>query len=753
MSPMRLRRHLVAVVAALAAVAAGLGVSQPTPVAAAGPEPTAGAPEFVRAAPPSIVTLPFLSVSQSSSPSHAQDFTFTGCMGTSGTACDSFVLDDDSDPAVPGARTGMGLSPGTYVITQAPTANWPLMGISCSNTTTEVVDLARRQVTVDLQAGQGVFCTFANRTQTIRITQNTEPNGPQDFAFTGCDESSNCGTFSLDDDTDPGLPVRVETNALPAGTYTVTQAPNAAWDLTELTCNETEVIDLARRRVTITLHPGEAVYCSFTNRSQSITLVQDTAPDSGQDFGFTGCLGSGCSTFSMDDDADAGLPRTITSHGLMPGTYTITQDDVPGHELTAISCPGETVDLAARRATITLGPRDDVTCTFSNRLIPPRLTGIEQIAAGEQHTCALLTSGQARCWGINHHGQLGNGTTTDSMRPVVVLDPEGSGPLTDITRLSAGWARTCALLVSGRAVCWGANSYGQLGDGTSADASLPVLVRSIDGSGPLTGIAQIDARGDQHTCAVQEDGRALCWGRNAFGQLGDGTSTDRSRPAPVVAGDGDTALTDVTSVASGYWHSCALLESGEVRCWGSNSAGALGNGTTVASPRPVVVRNAAGTGPLTGIEQISSSFVLSCGRHTDGRAWCWGQTPEGGGRSHTLPSAILAEDGTSARSDIDAIEAGYLRLCVVTTDAVARCAGESLGSAGSDSTAIPVPVASIGGAGTLGEVAAVTGPYNHVCALLGNGEARCWGHNYGGVLGDGSAVDRVVPVAVGDPEP
>lgn len=743
-------RHLVALVSAAAAIAVALAVRQPTPVAAAGPEP-ATAPDFERGSPPSIVTLPFLSVVQSSSPSHAQDFTFTGCMGTSGRACDTFVLDDDSDPTVPGARTGMGLSPGTYVITQAPTADWPLMGISCSNTTSEVVDLAKRQVTVDLQAGQGVFCTFGNRTQTIRVTQNTEPNGPQDFVFTGCDESAHCSTFSLDDDTDPTLSVRSETNALPAGTYTVTQAPNAAWDLTELTCNETEVIDLARRRATITVHPGEAVYCSFTNRSQSITLVQDTAPDSGQDFGFTGCLGSGCSTFVMDDDADAALPRSITSHGLVPGTYTITQDAVPGHELTAISCPGETVDLSARRATITLGPRDDVTCTFSNRPTPPPLTGVAQLTTGDQHTCALLTTGQARCWGTNHHGQLGNGTTANSMRPVVVLDPEGSGPLTGITRLSAGWARTCALLGSGQAVCWGANSYGQLGDGTSANASLPVLVRSIDGSGPLTGIAQIDARGDQHTCAVQEDGRALCWGRNAHGQLGDGTTTDHLLPAPVVAVDGDNALTEVASLASGYLHSCALLDSGEVRCWGWNLAGELGNGTTSASPRPVVVQNAAGTGPLTGIEQISSSFVLSCGRHSDGRAWCWGQTPEGGGRSHTRPTAILAEDGTSARSDILAVEAGNLRLCVLTTDAVGRCAGAWLGSAGSNSTTIPVPVAGVGGVGTLGEVAALSGTYDHVCAQLRNGEARCWGHNFGGVLGDGTTIDRVFPVAVGDP--
>jgi hypothetical protein len=146
---------------------------------------------------------------------------------------------------------------------------------------------------------------------------------------------------------------------------------------------------------------------------------------------------------------------------------------------------------------------------------------------------------------------------------------------------------------------------------------------------------------------------------------GDGTTTDHLLPAPVVAVDGDTDLTEVASLASGHLHSCALLGSGDVRCWGWNLAGELG--------------------------------------------------------------------------------------CVVTTDALARCAGASHGSAGSDSTTIPVPVAGIGGVGTRGQVAALSGTYNHVCAQLWNGEARCWGHNFGGVLGDGTTIDRVFPVAVGDP--
>lgn len=746
---MRLRRHFVAFIA-VTAVTAALVVTQAQPVAATPTTEGAEVPEFERGVSPEVVTLPFLSVDQSTGPQHPQDFTFTGCMGTTGTACDTFQLDDDdTDATLPGSLTGQGLVPGIYVVTQAPTANWSLTGISCSNTTTEVVDLAKRQVTVDLQDGQGVFCTFSNRSQSIRITQNTEPNDPQDFAFTGCDAASNCTTFTLDDDTDPTHSFRMEGDTLPTGTYTLTQAPDAAWDLTQLTCHGNEVIDLAQRRVTITLDPGDTANCTFTNRTQSITLIQDTTPDGGQDFGFTGCLGSGCSTLALDDDADPALPRSVMSRGLVPGTYTITQDDVPGHELTNISCPGETVDLGARRATITLGARDDVTCTFSNRPIPPPLTDVAEITTGLAHTCARLTDGQARCWGDK---VLGNGAFDAWPTPRVVVAPDGSGPLTDVVDIAAGNYHTCAALGDGRAVCWGTNAAGELGDGTTSGTEVavrPVYVSNPEGTGHLTGVTSVSA-GWYRSCAVLTTGEARCWGNGASGALGDGQFSARSLPVTVLDSDGLSPLDDVTQIVTGLQHSCALLEDGQVRCWGDNTSGTVGDGTFQSRLAPTPVSNEGGTGPLVGVTEISTTWRHTCARTNDSQAVCWGNVPPSSSSS-ARPVVVSNAEGTGPFEGVASVAAGDLHSCLITSSGGSACWGSGpsgqLGHGPTHLAQSPRPVAVLVAPGMPLEGAAqVTAGYSGSCVVLTNAEARCWGR--GGKTGDGTALDRPYAVTV-----
>jgi alpha-tubulin suppressor-like RCC1 family protein len=257
---------------------------------------------------------------------------------------------------------------------------------------------------------------------------------------------------------------------------------------------------------------------------------------------------------------------------------------------------------------------------------PVTVSGVSDaiaVATGWDYTCALLSGGTVQCWGNNKYGQLGNGTTASSPEPVTVLGVSGA------IAVAAGRSHACALLTGGTVQCWGRNDYGQLGDGTTADSSVPVTVSGVSG-------ATVVAPGWwEYTCALVAGGTVQCWGANDYGELGNGTRTNSLVPVTVsgitgavavtagnenscallsggtvqcwgicVGGHGTTTvgswtcnlapvqvsgITGATAVAAGGGQTCAVLSGGTVQCWGGNPDGELGNGTTSSSSVPVTV--------------------------------------------------------------------------------------------------------------------------------------------------------------------
>lgn len=197
---------------------------------------------------------------------------------------------------------------------------------------------------------------------------------------------------------------------------------------------------------------------------------------------------------------------------------------------------------------------------------PARVLGlgsdIEAIAAGAFSTCAVSGSGAAKCWGFNSSGQLGDGTTTTRLKPVAVKRLSSG-----VEAISAGGFHTCALTTGGAVKCWGANDDGQVGDGTGAPRLRPVQVVGLG-----SGVAAISS-GVVHTCAVTDAGSATCWGLPYGDEPDDVTGLSSG----------------VAAVSSGLYHSCAVTDAGVVKCWGENRRGALGDGTTTDSWTPVDV--------------------------------------------------------------------------------------------------------------------------------------------------------------------
>ena len=299
---------------------------------------------------------------------------------------------------------------------------------------------------------------------------------------------------------------------------------------------------------------------------------------------------------------------------------------------------------------------------------------------------------------------------------------------------------------------WGENEYGQLGDGTTINRSTPV---AVDVSGALSGkTVTAVAAGDRHTVAVTSDGKVFAWGRNDQGQLGDGTTISRRTPMAVDMSGALSGKT-VTAVAAGFYHTVALTSDGKVFAWGENDFGQLGDGTYASGTTPVAVDM---SGALLGkrVTAIASGSNHAVAVTSDGKVFAWGYNHDGelgDGTTIFSRSSPVAVDmnGALLGKTVTAIAAGAYHTVAVTSDGKVFAWGDNeagqLGNGTTTNRARPVRVHMSGA--LLGKsVSAIASGYWHTVALTSDGKVFAWGGNYVGQLGDGTTTDRSTPVAV-----
>jgi len=355
-----------------------------------------------------------------------------------------------------------------------------------------------------------------------------------------------------------------------------------------------------------------------------------------------------------------------------------------------------------------------------------------RIAAGDRHACALTSENLAYCWGDNSLGQLGDGTTQHRMAPVAVAGGH------KFIQISGGYNYTCAVTPEFKAFCWGQNTYGKLGDGTTGTRLLPAAVQGNHS------FRQIDA-GRFHTCAVTTTNVAYCWGLNSNGRLGDGsTATRQLRPMPVV---GDLKF---RSISAGTDHTCALTPTNRPFCWGRNNSGQLGDGTTVDkwAPRHVSIRRTfiqieAGT-----LDRFSTTHT--CGVTTMNEAFCWGQN-QAGQLGNGFTNRAIRPTAVAGSLTWKGVAVGGDHNCGLTTANLAYCWGYNyygqLGDGSERGVNAPTRLSPYPVTGGRSFTALTVGE-SHSCGIAVNTRGYCWGN----VLGNGTLDASSTPVSVAGPE-
>ena len=344
------------------------------------------------------------------------------------------------------------------------------------------------------------------------------------------------------------------------------------------------------------------------------------------------------------------------------------------------------------------------------------------VTAGTGHSCAIREDGTAWCWGQNDYGQLGDSTATDSSLPVKV-----SGLTMPNIAIGAGNVYSCALDMTGAVWCWGHNDHGQLGV-PSGDNRVAAQVPGI------TGAKQI-AVGLTHACALLGDGTISCWGNNGHGELGDGSTTDHG---PMIV----PGLSNVVQVSAGDQMTCAVDSTGAGKCWGLNVTGQLGTGNHTDKPTPQAVVGVADT-----FTEIAAGQGYSCALTASNANYCWGAGPLGDGRHDSNGNFITSDTPVQVRAPtgISHLSAGAQTVCGLDPAGNEWCWGyngdDRIGDGSYSNQFQPVQSSFV-------DVVETSVNGSHMCAVDKRGSIRCAGYNRRGELGNGVRLTQGAPQLV-----
>ena len=411
-----------------------------------------------------------------------------------------------------------------------------------------------------------------------------------------------------------------------------------------------------------------------------------------------------------------------------------------------VKAPGASVKPA--KVKVRAGKTVKVRVTFKATALPPptgpptpappappgQKINPHTITAGGAHTCGIDTAGKAWCWGSDQYGQLGDGNDGQGTEyaPVAVA---GGLTFTQLTASRTG--HTCGIDTAQRAWCWGRDYYGQLGDGDDTQAAeyAPVQVQGGHAFVQLTAAPN-------HSCGIDTAGNAWCWGGDISGEIGDGPDNGANEYSPVAVAGG---LTYSRLSASGN-NTCGLTSTGAAWCWGADFSGQLGDGNpgpNEFAPVPVATNRT--------FTDLATGNTHSCAVETTGKAWCWGsdasgQLGDGNDGQGDESAPVMVSSGVS----FTRLVAGYDHTCGVDSTGKAWCWGSDAsgqlgdGNDGQATEYAPAPVLSDA---TFAVLAAGS---EHTCGVTTTGTAWCWGKDLNGQLGDGNdgQATEYAPVAV-----
>ncbi|MEI8256373.1 MAG: hypothetical protein WCJ30_11935, partial [Deltaproteobacteria bacterium] len=400
------------------------------------------------------------------------------------------------------------------------------------------------------------------------------------------------------------------------------------------------------------------------------------------------------------------------------------------------------------------------------------LAGVTSLSAGRHHACAVTSDHRVHCWGNNYSGALGFDTQSTEL-------PVSSTTAGDVVAVSCGEQHTCAIRVNGSVACWGSDTFGQLGNGRStAFTGTPVIVPmtpaafgslSVGQSQTAYGIAAGhaysfglgEARGELgpgvtstnapmaipgltteqsicggagYACALDVSGSVRCWGDNAAGQLGNGSTAPATGSLTTVIG-----VSNARQLSCGFDHACVVDSTGSVTCWGRNTTGQLGRGDTAVTPSPAIATEAG-----AGIAEVRAGDRWTCVRQAGGSVRCWGANAYsqlGATAGDPSPTARTIAGLTSATQ----LALGEFHACATLTDGHVFCWGDDQhGALGDGSTDRSHLSATVTG---LDQVTRVAVGHGFACALRADGSVWCWGYNGVGQLGQGDILPLRVPTA------